>query len=87
LIGFDQSSMLFAKRDAHPEATIRALELRWIVPDARRAVDVSRGSHIDALEDLRRLEAAAGVFPRMERLRYWLQAGLEGSVDDTVAIE
>ena len=34
LIGFDESSMLFAKRDAYPASVLHRAELRAIVPDA-----------------------------------------------------
>lgn len=89
LIGFDQSSMLFAKRDAHPGEIIDSIELRFIVPDARLARDVSTGTPGQAWEDLRKLEAQTGSFPRMQQLRQLLlKAGSAGSsVDDAVAVE
>lgn len=89
LIGFDQSSMLFARRDSHPTEVIAEMELRFIVPDAQTVRDVSMGTLAQGWEDLRRLEATTGNFPRLTKLRQLLLQGRAAarSVDDAVAVE
>ena len=89
LIGFDEVSMLFARRDAHPPEIIARLELRSIVPDGRTPSTVARAGRERAWEELRVVEEAIGSFPRLERLRRLLMEGdpVRRSVDDAVAIE
>lgn len=69
LIGFDDASMLFARRDAHPPGLLRRLELGAIVPDALSPEDVSIGGSAAALEDLRIMESSVGSTPRLQKLR------------------
>lgn len=69
LIAFDDVAMVFARRDAYPADTIRAIEYESLVPDATSPATAIRGSPDQAIEELARAESTLPGSWRLARIR------------------
>lgn len=76
LIGFDDTGLVFAKRDAHPPEIISRLEYRYLVPDDPRPMQFSsEEERRAAAEELKRAADAIGPTPLIQRLIRSFEAG------------